>query len=117
MRKTQQGLSMGVLIGGCVVFALVALIGMKVAPAYIEYGQIRKAVTAIGVASGTGATVNDLRKAFDKRALVDDITTITGNDLDISKDGGDIIVSFAYPRRIPLFSNISLLIEFSGSSK
>jgi hypothetical protein len=117
MRKRQQGLSLSVLLAAGVVFILCAIIGMKVAPAYIEYGQIKKAVAAIAAASGTGATVNDLRRSFDKRAQVDDITSITGGDLDISKDGGEIIVSFAYPRKIALFGNMSLLIEFAGSSK
>ena len=35
---------------------------------------------------------------------------------DISKDGNGVVISFGYERRIPLFYNISLVIDFEGSS-
>jgi hypothetical protein len=41
---------------------------------------------------------------------------VTGADLEISKDGGDTVISFAYTKKIPLFANVSLLIDFAASS-
>jgi hypothetical protein len=38
-------------------------------------------------------------------------------DLEITKEGNEIVVSFAYEKRIPLFYNISVLIDFAGSSR
>ncbi len=101
----------------CVVLVIVALAGMKVGPAYMEYGTIKKDVSSI-IQSGEARTgsVSDIRKAFDRRAQVDDITAITSQDLDISKDGNDVVIGFSYQKKVPLFSNVSLLIEFSGSS-
>ncbi len=116
MRKNQQGLGMLAIVIVCIVIVIGAIGGMKIAPAYIEYFQIKKAVSAIAQGGARGS-VAEVRTAFDKRAQVDDITTITSQDLEISKDGGELIVSFAYPKKIPLFSNASLLIEFAGSSK
>jgi hypothetical protein len=113
----QKGLSMTALLVGCVVLALVALVGMKVGPAYLEYAQIRKAVAAIVQGGDAQGSVIDIRKAFDRRATVDDLTSISAQDLDISKDQGAVVISFAYSKKIALFSNVSLLIEFSGSSK
>lgn len=49
-------------------------------------------------------------------ADINQISTIKGADLDISKDGNEIIIAFEYERRIPLFYNVSLLIDFQGSS-
>jgi hypothetical protein len=116
--KTQRGLGFAgvlVLLVGIVFFAIV---GMKLAPAYIEYFSVKKAVTGM-IESGElrNATVNDVRKAFDRRAVVDDITSIEGKDLEISKDGSEIVLAFAYEKRIPLFYNISVLIDFKGSSQ
>lgn len=115
--KNQKGLSLTTLLLGLVVFALVAVAAMKVGPAYMEYATIKKDVAAI-VQSGEArsGSVADIRKAFDRRATIDDITAITAQDLDISKDGGDVVISFSYPKKVPLFSNVSLLIEFAGSS-
>jgi len=113
--KSQRGITLlGLLVAGIVVVFL-AIGGLKVAPAYIEYFKVRKAVTAI--ASGNqGATVADVRRAFDLRAAVDDIDVIAGRDLDVSKDGNELVVSANYTKTIPLFGNISLLINFAASS-
>jgi hypothetical protein len=64
-----------------------------------------------------GGAVADVRKAFDRRAAVDDITIISPADLEITKEGNEIVVSFAYEKRIKLFYNISVLIDFAGSSR
>jgi hypothetical protein len=103
-----------VLIG--IVF--VAIIGMKMVPAYIEYYTVKKAVTAITQSGDLrNATVADVRKAFDSRANVDDITAVRPGDLEVTKDGNEIVIAFAYEKRIPLFSNISVVIDFAGSTK
>jgi len=100
-----------------VVVVIGAIGGMKIAPAYLEFYSVKKAVTAIALSGDMrNATVADVRKAFDRRAQIDNITVIGGPDLDISKEGGDIVISFAYPKKVELFKNVSLLIEFSGSS-
>jgi hypothetical protein len=112
----QRGVTLSGLLIGAVILIFVALLGMKIAPAYIEYGQIKKAVAAIAGAEGRTGTVSDIQKAFGRRAQIDDITVITGQDLDITKDRGQVVISFAYAKKIPLFSNVSLLIDFAGSS-
>jgi hypothetical protein len=96
----------------------VAIIGMKLAPAYIEYYTVKKAIAGM-TQSGElrGGTVADVRKAFDRRSAIDDITAVRPEDLEITKEGNDIVVSFAYEKRIPLFYNISVLIDFAGSSR
>ena len=115
--RRQEGMSG---IGIFIVLVLVvfaALIGMRVTPAYIEYFAIKKAVNSI-VESGElrGASVADVRKAFERRQAIDDFTSVGPQDLEITKDGGQIVIAFAYEKRVPLFYNISLLIDFSGST-
>ena len=101
-----------------IAIVFVAIIGMKMVPAYIEYFTIKNAVTSI-TQSGQlrNATVADVRKAFDSRANIDDITAVRPGDLEITKDGNEVVVAFAYEKKIPLFSNISVVIDFAGSSK
>jgi len=95
-----------------------AIIGMKLVPAYIEYFAIKKAVASI--TSGgqlRNATVTDVRKAFELRQAVDDFTAVSSKDLEITKDGNEVVISFAYEKRIPLFYNVSVVIDFAGSSQ
>jgi len=60
--------------------------------------------------------VNEMRKAFDRRAAIDNITVVTPGELEISKDSGEVVISFAYTKKIPLFANVSLLIDFAAST-
>ena len=115
MIRKQRGVSLMGLMMGCFLLVIVAVLGMKLAPSYIEYSSVKKAVSGIG-SEMRGGTVGDVRKAFDKRAQVDSIEVIKGADLEVSKDGSDLVISFAYPKKIPLFGNVSILIDFAGSS-
>ncbi len=118
MQRRQKGMSaIGILlILILVVFA--ALVGMRVTPAYIEYFAIKKAIASIAQSGDLrGGSVADVRKAFERHQAIDDFTSVGPQDLEISKDGGEVVISFAYEKRVPLFYNISLVIEFAGSSK
>jgi hypothetical protein len=95
-----------------------AIVGMKMVPAYLEFFAIKKAVAAITQGGQLrNATVADVRKAFELRQAIDDFTAVGPKDIEITKDGNEIVISFAYEKRIPLFYNISLLIDFAGSSQ
>jgi hypothetical protein len=115
MYRKQRGLSMVTFLVVAVVLIFGAIGGMKVGPAYMEYAKVKKAVNAVAL-EGRTATVADVRKGFDRRAQIDDIDVISGNDLDVSKEGGEVVVSFAYSKKVGLFGNVSLLIEFAGAS-
>jgi hypothetical protein len=117
MRRQQAGVSLSGLLMSAVVLAVLALFGMKVVPDVIEYLQIRKAVKSISNDPNSKNSVAEVRKAFDRASTVDNISSIGSQDLDVTKEGSDVVVSFAYEKRIPLFTNVSLLINFEGSSK
>lgn len=116
--KFQRGVSLNGLLIGAVIFALAALITMKVLPEWIEYGKIAKVVKATAADRGLkDAPIAQVRASFDKRADIDVIKSITAEDLDISKEGGNLVISFAYTKKVPLFANVSLVFDFEGSSE
>jgi hypothetical protein len=92
---------------------LLFALGMKVVPAFTEYMAIERAVGRVG---NEGTTVRDVRSAFDKYATLDDIKSITSRDLDITKDGDRIVVSFSYTYSVTLLQNVRLAIDFAGSN-
>ncbi len=116
-RKSQSGLSLvGVLLVGSIAAAVV-LLGLRLVPVVSEYFGIKRALASVaGAANPQTATVSELRNAFTKRAIVDDISSITASDVDITKENERIVMSVDYSRKVPLFSNVSLMIEFSASS-
>jgi hypothetical protein len=115
MRK-QRGLSLIGLLLVSGLLVLLALIGFKVLPAYVEYLAVKKAVTDIARAPETrGGQVRDVQMAFDRRAQIDDITSIRGQDLEINKKGdGGFEVIATYSVQVPLFGNVSACIDFNA---
>ncbi len=115
--KFQRGVSLNGMLIGSVIFALLALLTMKALPEWIEYGKILKVVKATaGDSSLKEAAIPDVRAAYDKRADIDVIKSVTGQDIEVSKEDGGLVISFAYVKKVPLFYNVSLVFDFEGSS-
>jgi hypothetical protein len=115
MRNKQRGMSFLLIFLIGVVLALVAVGAMKIAPAYSDYMTAKKAIREVAASDGTGSP-REIRSAFARQADIDSITDVAPGDLDISQDGGNAVISFAYTKKIPLFANVSLLIDFAASS-
>ncbi|MBL8383899.1 MAG: DUF4845 domain-containing protein [Burkholderiales bacterium] len=111
--RRQRGISMLGILFICVAVVLVAIGALKVVPTYMEFRSIKTAAVA---ARDGGKTVLEIQKAFDRAATVNDIATISGKDLEITKEGNNIVVSFKYDKKVHLFYNVSLLIEYAGST-
>ena len=116
MRNRQRGVSIMGLILGSVVLIFVLLLGMKLFPPYLEYFTAKKHITQIANEQRAG-TVGDVRKAWQTKTAIDDVAAINEKDLEITKDGGEIVISFAYRKEVPLFANIGLFLDFAASSK
>ena len=113
-RMRQHGLSLiGVLFIGLIVVVLL-LLGAKLVPAVVEYIAIERAVQKI---KNEGNTVGEIRSAFERHATIDDIKSISSKDLDITKEGDKVVISYAYTYNIPLMDNVRLVIDFSGTTR
>ena len=112
--ERQRGISLiGLFLVGLLAVALIAL-GFKVVPAVVEYIAIERAVQKI---KNEGSTVRELQAAFDRHATIDDITSISSRDLDITKEGDRIVISYAYAKKVPITDNVALVIDFSGTTR
>lgn len=117
MQRTQSGLSLVGFLFVAAVLGIIVVLGMKTIPAVIEYYTILKNVNAI-VKSGEvrGGSVADYRNAYSKRAIMDEMSSVPPQALDILKDSNGIEVSFAYERKVHMFGPVSILFEFEGSA-
>jgi Tfp pilus assembly protein PilE len=109
----ERGVSLSGLIVVLVVLGVAAVVAMKVVPSYAEYREIQ---TAIAKAKAGGGSVAEMQRTFDKNAEINNISAITGHDLVITRDSGEPEISFAYEKRMPLAGNVSLVIDYSGST-
>jgi hypothetical protein len=112
MNNTQRGVSLGGLMIVLFILVIAGLVALKVVPPYMEFYRAKAAIEA-----KQGGSVAEIRRSFDARATIDDITVIKGSDLEITKEGNEIVTSFAYRKEIPLFANVGLYIDFAANSK
>jgi type II secretory pathway pseudopilin PulG len=111
--RAQHGFSLSGLIFVLVVLGVVAVFAMKVIPTYTEYRSIQDAIIK---AKSNGGSVAEMQRSFDKNADINNITAISGHDLVITKDNGEPEISFAYEKKIPLASKVSLVIDYEGTT-
>jgi hypothetical protein len=114
--KKQKGISLSGLLFWGFIIAMVALLVIKVAPSAIEYYKIQKDIKAVAANATPGTTVPELRKAYSKYVEIDHISDVRPEDLDISKEGNQIVIAVAYEKRIPLFGPASLVIDYNAST-
>jgi hypothetical protein len=112
-RSRQRGLSFfGLVFVG--VFAVAAFaIGGQSIPIFLENVAINKAAEKAKVES----SVVGIRAAFDRAAAIDDITSIQGKDLEVTKRGDKTVVSYKYAREIALAGPAFLVYRFEGQTK
>jgi hypothetical protein len=115
--RRQQGVSIVMLIVVLSLLALVAILGMKVVPAYIEFNSVRKIIQAMKREGDTRKSVREIRDAFNRRASVDYVDSIKGDDLEITKEGGEVIVAAIYSKKVPIIANFNACLDFVASSK
>ncbi len=111
--QKQRGLSLIGLIFVLGIVALIAMLGIKVVPTVVEFFNVKKAIVAAKQGANSPAEV---RAAFDKQADVGYIDAISSKDLVITNTNGDLEVSFAYTKKIPLVGPASLLLEYEGTT-
>lgn len=118
MKNRQSGLSLvGVLLSG-VVLVFFFLVGMRTVPVFTEYMALKRIINAIvETRVGADVTIQDVRRDFDKRADVQDVTSVSGQDLIVVKRGNSVEISVEYTRTVPLVANASLLFEFQTTAK
>jgi hypothetical protein len=111
----ESGVSLSGLIVVLIVLGAIALVAIKVTPAFFEYRAVKDSIVKAKAEAGSGS-VREIQQAFDKNAGVNDVSAITGRDLVITREGGDTEISFSYEKRVPLAGNVSLLFDFAGTT-
>lgn len=108
----QRGMSFfGLVFIGVLAVAAFAIGGQSV-PIFIEYAAIKKAAEKAKVEG----TVPGVRAAFDRAAAIDNISSIQGKDLEVTKRGDKVVVAFKYSREIALAGPAYLVYRFEAQT-
>ena len=113
MRNALRGISLMGLIVVLFILIVVALFAMRVVPSFMEY---RTAKAAIEVVARQAQSPAEVRRLFENRAAIDNIS-LKPTDLEVSREGNQMVIAFAYRKEVPLFANVGLYIDYAANSK
>ena len=117
MNRKQEGwtlLGLLIVLGVIMFFAYII---MKLVPVYMDNEEVKHAME-VGIAQGNPTTMsrNVIIKNMYNQMVVDDTDTLTDwkKAVTYKKTRDRIVFSIKYSRVVPLFNNISLLIDFNN---
>ena len=115
--KKQRGISLSGLLVICAFLIAVILLALKLFPPYTEYLSIKKAINQIARNPEGRASHREIHAAFERHAAIDNISSVRGTDLEISKQGDRVSIGAAWSVKVPLFYNISACIDLDVRSQ
>ena len=113
--RGQRGFTLFGLLFWAIIVGFLALIGMRVLPALNEYFTIKRTVNQI---TNEGSTVPEIRAAFERQKDIEyAITSISGKDLQITKENDKVVIGYAYNKEVPIWGPVYILLKYEGRSK
>jgi len=114
--RRQRGMSLIGLMAWAIIIGFIGYVAVRVLPTVNEFLTVQRAVDR--VAADSPPTVGEVRKAFDKQKDIEySITSISGKDLEVTKENDKLVIRFAYDKEIPLVEPVYLLLKYKGRSK
>jgi hypothetical protein len=115
-RRGQRGVSLIGMLAWAVVVGFVGYVLVRVVPTLLEFQAIQKAIN--NIAASPAPTVAGIRNAFERQKEIEySIESISGKDLEITKENDKVVIRFAYDKEIELIKPVYLLVKYEGQSK
>ena len=115
-RTLQRGITMFGLMFWSLFFGFFGYVLVRTLPTVNEYLTIQRTIEKI--AASQPATVNEARLAFDRQKEIEySIASVTGKDLQITKENDKVVISYAYNKEVLLWGPVYVLLKYEGRSK
>jgi Domain of unknown function (DUF4845) len=113
MRNRQKGVTAIGWVFLLTPLAIVVYAGIRLAPVYLNYMKVAKAMEqSVSEFKGGGSGIDSIRISIDRKFEIDMVEYPTVKDMKIVKDGAGWVVECQYDDDAPLFANLSLHVTF-----
>ncbi len=117
MHSRQKGITF---IGWLILLVPVAIVGyagIRLAPMYLNYMKVSKAMTQVAAGHSGDDKVNPAAMRVDliNHLYIDSVTYPTADTVEVMRDGEKWVMRTSYEDQAPLFAGISLLVKFDKS--
>ena len=111
----QRGITLIGLLSWTILLGFAGYLLVRIIPTVSEAYSVQNVIDRL--AAAPPSTVSEIRQAFDRQKQVDaTIVSVSGRDLDITKENDKVVIGFAYEKEIPLFGPAYLVIKYGGRS-
>jgi hypothetical protein len=117
--RRQKGLTLSGFMVWSVIILMGLLLGFKIAPPYYEHQIIQRQLKAIAEDPSVSAAGQRraIEGAFVLRAAMENIRSIGPGDLQVFREGNEVVISADYTVHVPLFGNLSACMDFHATSR
>lgn len=117
--QKQRGMTFIGLVLMIAAIVFVAVVAMRIWPAYSEYFTLKKAFASLKsqIAANENMSPREIVDAFDRQQAIDDFKSVKGKDLVIEQSHGHTVVSVEYSAVEPIMGNVSALVDFKLSTE
>jgi hypothetical protein len=114
MHKRQRGVTAIGWLFLLLPIALVGYVGIRLTPVYLNYMKVARSLEQLAdsTAADEVASVGSVRSSLERYFDVESVDYPKVSEVEIRRDSGTWIVQAQYEDTAPLFSNISILVEF-----
>jgi hypothetical protein len=115
-RARQRGITLFGLMFWAMMLGFFGYVLVRTLPTINEYLTIQRTIEKVAAAQPT--TVSEARIAFDRQKDIEySIASISGKDLQITKENDRVVIAFAYDKEIPIYGPVYILLKYEGRSK
>jgi hypothetical protein len=110
LRRRMRGMTT---IGLIILVSFVGLFvyaGIRLVPVYMEYFNIVKAVE--GLKSDVDSGPSAMKVALEKRFSIEDVSSLSYKDVEITREGSSWLVRVAYDAEAPFVGNVGFIVHF-----
>lgn len=112
----ERGVSLIGLLFWAIIIGFIGYVAVRVLPTINEYLTIQSSINKIAATNPT--TVGEIRSQFDKQKEIEySISSISGKDLEITKENDRIVIRYAYQKELELIAPVFLLLKYEGRSR
>lgn len=115
----QRGITFWGLSFLAIIFGFFVFLFLKLLPPYMEYGKVKTALENVAHQPEAGNMERaEIMAALDRRFSIEDVNRVDlKKNLSVEKKPGVTIMRISYEVRVPLFYQVSALLEFDHSAQ
>lgn len=95
------------------VIGFFAMLALKIAPIYVDHYKVKASLESLKTDKDiTSKSRKDILIALSKRWQIDDIDSVSQDNVTVTKDMYQVSVQIVYDVQQPIFGNIEVLVHF-----